>query len=359
MAAYRLYRIIFEEPLNTTVVDDPCVPQCDQVKNPTGYCMPICSLICPSNCNTTNLYPPPPEGGYNILTPPQHHHSSLSLPLKISLVILILTFSFFLLYTFYKFYTVWYRSRRRDNNTAPARPDDDLDQETQTHDEFLDQDVLDHPIWYIRTIGLQPSVISAITVVKYKKSDGLVDSTSCSVCLSEFQDDETLRLLPKCNHAFHVPCIDTWLRSHTNCPLCRAGIVKNTNTTNSDDLGQTEETHIAISITEDDDEGEIPREDNDNNNNNNQSSDLTIRVIDEDENNKREIVGGSGTNDFVIMRRSVSLNDYEACRVRSDIQNNNNYYSARHNVQIQSIDGNLGFEMGKVDRTVNNRPVEH
>ncbi|XP_010065673.2 RING-H2 finger protein ATL54, partial [Eucalyptus grandis] len=96
------------------------------------------------------------------------------------------------------------------------------------HDEFLDHDqgpVLDHPIWYIRTVGLPPSVISAITACKYKKGEGLIEGTECSVCLSEFQEDETLRLLPKCNHAFHVPCIDTWLRSHTNCPLCRAPIV--------------------------------------------------------------------------------------------------------------------------------------
>ncbi|KAF1001522.1 hypothetical protein AG4045_000284, partial [Apium graveolens] len=56
--------------------------------------------------------------------------------------------------------------------------------------------------------------------------------TDCSVCLTEFQDDETLRLLPKCNHAFHIPCIDTWLRSHTTCPLCRAGIVPNNDVRN-------------------------------------------------------------------------------------------------------------------------------
>ncbi|KAK9930380.1 hypothetical protein M0R45_027419 [Rubus argutus] len=35
-------------------------------------------------------------------------------------------------------------------------------------------------------------------------------------------------LLPKCSHAFHINCIDTWLRSHTNCPLCRAYIVSET-----------------------------------------------------------------------------------------------------------------------------------
>lgn len=115
------------------------------------------------------------------------------------------------------------RSRRRGR--GPQEPETSI-----IHDEFLDHDlgpVLDHPIWYIRTVGLEPSVISAITVCKYKKGEGLIDGTECSVCLSEFEEDETLRLLPKCSHAFHVPCIDTWLRSHTNCPMCRAPIVTN------------------------------------------------------------------------------------------------------------------------------------
>lgn len=96
--------------------------------------------------------------------------------------------------------------------------------------EFIDENrgpVIDHPIWYIRTIGLQPSVINTITIFRYKTGEKLIEGTECSVCLSEFQEDETLRLLPKCNHAFHIRCIDTWLRSHTNCPLCRAPIVSN------------------------------------------------------------------------------------------------------------------------------------
>ncbi|KAH0731041.1 hypothetical protein KY290_002071 [Solanum tuberosum] len=67
--------------------------------------------------------------------------------------------------------------------------------------------------------------IKAITVCKFKKGEGLVEDTECAVCLSEFQEDENLRLLPKCSHAFHLPCIDTWLKSHPNCPLCRANVV--------------------------------------------------------------------------------------------------------------------------------------
>ncbi|KAK4739797.1 hypothetical protein R3W88_003494 [Solanum pinnatisectum] len=77
----------------------------------------------------------------------------------------------------------------------------------------------------IRTVGLHPLVISTITIRKYKRGEGLIEGTECSVCLSEFREDETFKILPTCNHAFHVPCIDTWLKSHTNCPMCRASIV--------------------------------------------------------------------------------------------------------------------------------------
>lgn len=92
---------------------------------------------------------------------------------------------------------------------------------------FIDEDhgPVDHPIWRIVTVGLPDSVIESITAVKYKKWDRLIEGTDCSVCLTEFEEGDDLRLLPKCNHAFHMSCIDTWLRSHQNCPLCRSAVV--------------------------------------------------------------------------------------------------------------------------------------
>ncbi|QCD84139.1 RING-H2 finger protein ATL54-like [Vigna unguiculata] len=121
----------------------------------------------------------------------------------------------------YAIYVKFFSPRNRSVRRTLSRP--------QTEEDLLDEEahgpVVDHPIWYIRTTGLQQSVIGAITVCKYKKDEGLIEGSECSVCLSEFEEDESLRLLPKCNHAFHLPCIDTWLRSHTNCPMCRAPIV--------------------------------------------------------------------------------------------------------------------------------------
>lgn len=124
-------------------------------------------------------------------------------------------------------------------------------------DDFVDEDEgprLDNPIWYINTVGLQQSVIDSITVFKYKKDEGLIEGTECSVCLNEFQEDESLRLLPKCSHAFHLPCIDTWLRSHKNCPLCRAPVVcesmvaqATASESNSIDSGSSNETLVETS----------------------------------------------------------------------------------------------------------------
>lgn len=46
----------------------------------------------------------------------------------------------------------------------------------------------------------------------------------CAVCLSEFVKNETGRVLPECNHGFHLECIDMWFLSNSTCPLCRAPV---------------------------------------------------------------------------------------------------------------------------------------
>lgn len=147
-----------------------------------------------------------------------------------------------------RYYTDPVNSRRRNRNPPPFLDD---------QEDFVDENrgpVLDHPIWYIRTVGLPQSVIDSISVFNYRKDEGLTDGTGCSVCLSEFEEDETLRLLPKCSHAFHIQCIDTWLTSHKNCPLCRAPIVcgdprVSSPEPNLSQLGLGEETRVENSET--------------------------------------------------------------------------------------------------------------
>ncbi|RCV08968.1 hypothetical protein SETIT_1G369300v2 [Setaria italica] len=80
--------------------------------------------------------------------------------------------------------------------------------------------------------GLEEAIIQALPAFRYRKAfknasataDSGAPTSECVVCLGEFEDEERVRMLPACLHVFHVGCIDTWLQSNANCPLCRAAI---------------------------------------------------------------------------------------------------------------------------------------
>ncbi|KAK8969327.1 E3 ubiquitin-protein ligase ATL6 [Platanthera guangdongensis] len=75
--------------------------------------------------------------------------------------------------------------------------------------------------------GLDSSVLEAFPTMVYSAVKGQKlgkESLECAVCLCEFEDDDILRLLPRCSHVFHRDCIDIWLASHVTCPVCRSNL---------------------------------------------------------------------------------------------------------------------------------------
>ncbi|KAI5063565.1 hypothetical protein GOP47_0022112, partial [Adiantum capillus-veneris] len=89
-----------------------------------------------------------------------------------------------------------------------------------------------------RPRGLDRSAIDGLPIVVFhctkgesKEADSSVHAhewrrrPDCVVCLTDFQEAENVRLLPKCEHCFHPECIDMWLFSHTTCPLCRRSLL--------------------------------------------------------------------------------------------------------------------------------------
>lgn len=72
--------------------------------------------------------------------------------------------------------------------------------------------------------GLDQAVIDALPVFNYKEIIGLREPFDCAVCLCELSDNDSLKFLPNCSHAFHIHCIETWLLSNSTCPLCRSTI---------------------------------------------------------------------------------------------------------------------------------------
>ncbi|KAI9200595.1 hypothetical protein LWI28_010255 [Acer negundo] len=150
------------------------------------FCEPACN---PDKCipNVVIVFPPPPPPPP---PPPLHHQVSPYV------IIFVCVIAFFFLFILFNVIRAKARAVNQANNNRPQQALSDGSEE-----ELVSENRIDHPIWFITTVGLQPSTINSIS------------------------ENETLRLLPKCNHAFHIYCIDTWLKSHTNCPMCRASIV--------------------------------------------------------------------------------------------------------------------------------------
>lgn len=67
--------------------------------------------------------------------------------------------------------------------------------------------------------GLSPAQLQNLPSITGKE---LLMGSECAVCLDDIAADQPARLVPGCNHAFHVECADTWLSKHPLCPLCRA-----------------------------------------------------------------------------------------------------------------------------------------
>ncbi|WOL19538.1 hypothetical protein Cni_G28336 [Canna indica] len=180
---------------------------------PTRDCsMGFCSIYCPQWCYV--IFPPPPPVEFS------DDDSGMTFSPLVIAIISILASAFFLIcyYTIISKYCCTFRSLQRWLH-SPGRNHLDLDDDHGGQSRR-------HGAWHASpSNGIDETLISKIAVYKYRRGDGMVQGTDCSVCLSEFREDDSLRLLPKCSHAFHLQCIDTWLRSHSNCPLCRANIL--------------------------------------------------------------------------------------------------------------------------------------
>ncbi|KAK8515558.1 hypothetical protein V6N13_139464 [Hibiscus sabdariffa] len=72
-----------------------------------------------------------------------------------------------------------------------------------------------------RNSGINQVVVESLPLFRFSSLRGQKDGLECAVCLARFEPNELLRLLPKCKHAFHAECVDTWLDAHSTCPLCR------------------------------------------------------------------------------------------------------------------------------------------
>ena len=72
-----------------------------------------------------------------------------------------------------------------------------------------------------RLIDLIPAVKFG-KVVETERETTTFAGDGCAICLrEEFDEDEMCKVLPECHHVFHSDCVDQWLKTKQNCPVCR------------------------------------------------------------------------------------------------------------------------------------------
>ncbi|KAE9622174.1 hypothetical protein Lal_00032609 [Lupinus albus] len=153
------------------------------------------------NVNPGPPQPPPPSPFAGL-------HTSVDLsPLQFLLAIIAIITIPALIYTFvFAFWCPSSRRRRQSSGQSSSNPS--VSSELPHHD--------------VENSG-------EVTDVKYQKEARVKEiGGECPVCLSVFADGEEVRQLSVCKHSFHASCIDMWLSSHTNCPICRANIASAT-----------------------------------------------------------------------------------------------------------------------------------
>ncbi len=68
------------------------------------------------------------------------------------------------------------------------------------------------------------TIIRTLKVNRMKNVEKLSqDKKECIICLSEFKNGDKFICLP-CIHIFHAYCIQNWLKTQKNCPLCKYAI---------------------------------------------------------------------------------------------------------------------------------------
>ncbi|KAE8778248.1 RING-H2 finger protein ATL52 [Hordeum vulgare] len=71
--------------------------------------------------------------------------------------------------------------------------------------------------------GLSAEELETLPCHDFKASVGR--GGDCAVCLEAFESGDRCRRLPRCEHSFHAPCVDSWLKKSHCCPVCRADVV--------------------------------------------------------------------------------------------------------------------------------------
>ena len=96
----------------------------------------------------------------------------------------------------------------------------------QNHDDIARRELIESILRQLQQLHLdgevqQPLGMEQTKKLPIKKYQKLSNVETCAICVDDFKQGDTLRILP-CHHFFHIKCVDEWLNNHSDlCPLCK------------------------------------------------------------------------------------------------------------------------------------------
>lgn len=167
-------------------------------------------------------------GDSNEMSQKLEESTAVELTGKIMVVAIIVLFVVIAFVVFLHLYAKWYWRHVSRDGTTITRRRRRVDFAAGHHEVSAASALRGH--------GLDPSFLKTMPIILFSSQD-FKDGLECSVCLSEITQGEKTRILPKCNHGFHVKCIDMWFQSHSTCPICRNPVL-NSDPSTPDQLSQ-------------------------------------------------------------------------------------------------------------------------
>ncbi|KAL8241242.1 hypothetical protein R6Q59_014597 [Mikania micrantha] len=113
-----------------------------------------------------------------------------------------------LLFIIILIYTTYLCNRIKDSQSPPTTADSDTDDDDNFNSTVVSGDHVSFPTFVYSEILKRGNATAT-------------DDTGCHICLTDYESVDVLRMLPECGHLFHVGCVDTWLKVHPTCPVCR------------------------------------------------------------------------------------------------------------------------------------------
>ncbi|XP_010678730.2 RING-H2 finger protein ATL47 [Beta vulgaris subsp. vulgaris] len=167
------------------------------------------------------ISPPPFPAPSTRNTSPSSSSSGSKISPVVLLIIVILAMIFFIAGILHLL--IRYLMKRPSFSIFPSNSRNSDNSNNNTTSEALQRQL--QQLFRLHDSGLDQALIDALPVFYYKDVMGMKEPFDCAVCLCEFCEQDKLRLLPLCSHAFHISCIDTWLLSNSTCPLCRGSLL--------------------------------------------------------------------------------------------------------------------------------------